>query len=136
MPDTVETHLRKLVRHRMKRGQRDAIARAAGHQNGTWVTNWLKGVQKHATVDELCAMLRELHVDIGRVLTSLTAESQRAAEDWEVFERLGQIPEEHRPAALHLIVSVVDRFAAPRSTQQPTPRPNQVARKAPGKRRA
>lgn len=115
----------------MPRGKRDSVAAAAGHDDGSWVSNWLAGRQKHATIDELAAMLRVLHVDLGRVLTLQT--TGIADEDWEIFGGLGRIQEAARPTAIQLILAVIEKYAEPQSVQQQTPRPNRRVRTERGK---
>lgn len=132
MDDLLENKLRRIVKARLERGRRTAVAKAAGHANGTWVTNWITRVQKHATLDELAAMLRELRVDIGRALASPDATDDL---DWEVFGVMGRLETEaEKRLALRLIRSVSEAQHVPQSTPQTAPRPARAGRKGRGTR--
>lgn len=130
--DDLENRMRRLVRARVARGRRDAVARAAGHGNGTWVTNWLTGVQQHVSIDELAAMLRELQVDLGRALASPTEVDD--ALDWAVFGLMGQLKSrEKKELAVKLVHSLTGGTPdALQSILREAARPHRVNRKARG----
>lgn len=106
MAETLEDRVRRIVRVRLARGQRDALAQAAGHQKGTWVTNWLTRRQRHATIDEMDAMLRQLGISLARVIAVSDVDD---AIDWEVFGLMGRLsdPQKKRDAR-DLVAGLID----------------------------
>lgn len=103
MATTLEDRFRRAVRARMARGRRDAVAQAADHADGSWVTNWLAGKQKHASLDEIAAMARELKIPLDRLLTRSDADADA---DWAVYGAMALVPRELKDVALGLIVGL------------------------------
>lgn len=103
--DNLENRVRRAVRLRMKRGQQQMVAEAAGHDKGSWVSNWLAGRQKHATIDEMAAMLKALDTSIQTVVGAPTA----ADVDWQAFGLMGALKTpEAKQDALLLLRGLVD----------------------------
>lgn len=101
--ESLENLVRRIVRLRMKRGQRDAVAKAAGHPDGSWVSNWLSGAQRHVSVDEMAAMLKALGVSLAKVLTIPDATADL---DWEVFGLMARVAD--KQLARDLVAGVAD----------------------------
>lgn len=131
MTGSLEDRIRRIVRLRATRGRRVAVAQAAGHRDGSWVTNWLDGRQKHATIDEIAAMLTELGVDLAKAVATPDVNDDL---DWEALAVMGQVPTERKALALRMLRSLLGRGAEPLSIPQADPRPHRATRKEPGKR--
>lgn len=105
MDSRLENLFRRAVKAKMKRGQQTAVAQAAGHRDGSWVSNWLSGAQRYASFDEIVAMARQLQIPLAKLL-----ETPDGAEiDWEVFGLMGRVKSaERKRICRDLVAGLVD----------------------------
>lgn len=135
----LEDRARRIVKARLKRGEREMVAQAAGDHLGPWLSGWLAGRQD-ATLDEIARMAKALRLSLPRLLgasvdddallAALSAEESAA----DVRAFLG-MPPELRPTVLSL-ASVVATYQPPGlSAEQQRAQPQGTRTKSAGGRR-
>lgn len=99
----LEERVRRVVKLRLQRGQRERVAAAAGHL-GPWLSGWLAHRQD-ATIDEMAAMLKALGLSLSKVIAAPDA----TALDWEVFGLMGRLTDdEQKQDARDLVAGLAD----------------------------
>lgn len=128
----LENKIREAVRSRLRRGERDECAAAAGHK-GPWLSKWMSG-DLHATIDELVGIARFLRIPLMKLMRTGDLDLHALA----LYSKIESLAEPQR----RLAVRYVDRLAGgeddvviPRSFLEQGSDLGQIERKAAGKRK-